>query len=94
MIDFNQFVNFKEQIQYNRQINGYEIDFDFPLFNLSKKNVMLFGEFTAIKFLKPDTIKELTTMNSQMIKNQEMVFGEYFFLVLDILKMITKLFLV
>tara|TARA_B100002051_G_scaffold276683_1_gene326843 strand:+ start:2480 stop:3997 length:1518 start_codon:yes stop_codon:yes gene_type:complete len=53
VIDFDQFVNFNEQIQYNRQINGYELDFDFPLFNLFKKNVMLFGEFTAVKF--PET---------------------------------------
>ena len=53
VIDFDQFVNFNEQIEYNRQINGYELDFDFPLFNLFKKNVMLFGEFSAIKF--PET---------------------------------------
>ena len=54
IVDQNQLVNYKDYIDFNhRKINAFEFDFDIPLFNILKQNVLLIGEFSAIKF--PDT---------------------------------------
>lgn len=53
IVDLDQFVDFKSHINRSRQINAFEIDFDFPLFNILDRNVLLIGEFSAIKF--PET---------------------------------------
>jgi len=53
VVDLDQFVNFKNHINRSRQINAFEIDFDFPLFNILDRNVLLIGEISAIKF--PET---------------------------------------
>ena len=54
IVDQTQLINYKDSIdQDNRRINAFEIDFDMPLFNILNKNVLLIGEFSAIKL--PDT---------------------------------------
>ncbi len=53
IVDLDQFVDFKSHINRSRQINAFEIDFDFPLFNILDRNVLLIGEISAIKF--PET---------------------------------------
>ncbi|MDC0145463.1 hypothetical protein OAI93_02575 [bacterium] len=53
IVDLDQFVSFKNHIDKSRQINAFEIDFDFPLFNILDRNLLLIGEISAIKF--PET---------------------------------------
>jgi len=53
VVDLDQFVNFKNHIDRKRQINAFEIDFDFPLVNILDRNLLLIGEISAIRF--PET---------------------------------------
>jgi len=53
IVDLNQFVDYKNYINKSRKIHAFEIDFDFPLFNILDRNVLLIGELSAIKF--PET---------------------------------------
>ena len=53
IVDLDQFIEYKDYINQSREINAFEIDFDFPLFNIFDRNVLLIGEVSAIKF--PET---------------------------------------
>ena len=53
IVDLDQFVDYKNYINKSRKISAFEIDFDFPLFNILNRNVLLIGEISAIKF--PET---------------------------------------
>ena len=53
IIDSDQFVDHKDYIDKSRKISAFEVDFDFPIFNILNRNVLLIGEISAIKF--PET---------------------------------------
>ena len=53
IIDFDQFIEYKDYIDKSREIHAFEIDFDIPIFNILKRNVLLIGELSAVKF--PET---------------------------------------
>ena len=53
ILDLNQFVDSKDQVDYERKVQAYQFDFDFPLFNILNRNVLIYGELSAIKF--PET---------------------------------------
>ena len=53
ILDLDQFVDFHDRVEFKRKIQAYQFDFDFPLFNILNRNVLLYGELSAIKF--PET---------------------------------------